>query len=100
MFVYSLHEIKRIKCEFLFTLQWYFRFLAYLRVTSYWRVWLSKSEKGRKIGACHIYESFSLIYNTLNLALNAGSSKQGKARRASTGWNCVVASQLYFANLQ
>lgn len=29
-----------------------------------------------------------------NLALSAGSSKQGKARRASVGWNCVVAIHL------
>jgi hypothetical protein len=30
----------------------------------------------------------------LNLALSAGSSKQGKALRASVDWNCVTATHL------
>ena len=30
----------------------------------------------------------------VNLALSAGSSRQGKAARASTGWNCVAATFL------
>lgn len=35
-----------------------------------------------------------LAMEMLNLALSAGSSKQGNARRASVGWNCVVAIHL------
>ena len=38
--------------------------------------------------------SFCLPRLTLNLALMAGSSKQGKARLASVGWNCVTAMYL------
>ena len=38
--------------------------------------------------------SFCLPKLTLNLALMAGSSKQGKARLASVGWNCVTAMYL------
>ena len=34
----------------------------------------------------------------LNLALKAGSSKQGKARLASVGWNWVVAMTLRIRN--
>ena len=38
--------------------------------------------------------SFFLPRLTLNLALMAGSSKQGKARLASVGWNWVTAMYL------
>jgi hypothetical protein len=38
--------------------------------------------------------SFGLAKLILNLALSAGSSKQGKAWRASVGWNWVVAIHL------
>ena len=40
--------------------------------------------------------SFCLPRLTLNLALMAGSSKQGKARLASVGWTCVTAMYLEF----
>lgn len=36
----------------------------------------------------------SLAIDILNLALYAGSSKQGNARLASVGWNCVAANHL------
>ena len=37
---------------------------------------------------------FLLTTVIVNLALNPGSSKQGKAFLASVGWNCVVARYL------
>lgn len=33
--------------------------------------------------------------NTSNVALRAGSSRHGKARRASVAWNCVTARALH-----
>ncbi|MPC09523.1 hypothetical protein E2C01_002136 [Portunus trituberculatus] len=41
--------------------------------------------------------SISLARNTSNVAFMAGSSKHGKARRASVGWNCVTASHLWYS---
>lgn len=47
---------------------------------------------------CGIFDKVVILIGranvNLNVAFNAGSSKHGRARRASVGWNCVAATHL------
>lgn len=59
---------------------------------------LSHTYTGRDCPICGIFDMDVIFFGrakiSLNLAFSAGSSKHGRARRASVGWNCVAATHL------